>query len=175
METKINFNVNFGTFVNWYFNVNNAAEITGEMLRVTGYDEDDLGAGYIGVTGINTADDFAAFIVANYNAVVNIAFVPDKFGTFSRITLNNGVSFDMETTDEDEFLHEHAHGHVLTATYKGTNIYRADVFGRAVYCAVLWNEYPDTFTYWQTWRGMTKQIDFVKTPKGYSLRDEYNK
>ena len=37
---NVNFNVCFGTFVNWYFNVNNADEITGEMLRESGYDED---------------------------------------------------------------------------------------------------------------------------------------
>lgn len=158
---NVNFNVCFGTFVNWYFNVNNADEITGEMLRESGYDEDYFDFDFVGVSGIDNADAFAAFIVDNYNAVVNVEIVPDKMTEDAVITLKNGVSFNMQISEIDDFLNDNATRRETFANYNGVDICRADVFGRVLYCAACYAKYPNYFIYCASFDDMTRQIDFI--------------
>lgn len=158
---NVSFNVCFGTFVNWYFNVNAADEITGEMLREIGYDEDYFDFDFVGVSGIDNADAFAAFIVDNYDAVVNVEIVPDKMTEDAVITLENGVSFNMQISEIDDFLKDNTTCRETCANYNGVDICRADVFGRVLYCAACYAKYPNYFIYCASFDDMKKQIDFI--------------
>ena len=119
-------NVDFSEFVNFYFNVSSADEIT-------------------------TDDEMKNFLISRYNEKVTLQIYDGKFTPFARVIFADGETLDdFELGDEDEFLAAHETHREHADTHNGHEIFKVRVFGSTIYAAALWADYPDFFSYFAT-------------------------
>ena len=160
---NIKLSVNYATFVNWYFNVENADAINADFLRECGFDESYFDFDTLGENGTHICDanEFADVIRKHYDETAKIGFIPCKMGTYAVITFSDGVSYGCDVNDDDEFIQSQKHENKQkVCNYKGFDIYTVFVCGSPLYCTALFDKHPDYYTYFATWDDVTKQIDF---------------
>ena len=158
---NINFNVEFSTFINWYFGVANLDELTPEQLTACGFDNDYYDFSDMAEIGVNDCESLCTLLKDNYNGIVNVEIVPDKMNDFATITIKKGVSFEIQCDGIDEFFAPYTTDKKHVATYRGKKLFTCNVFGRVLYCSAIWEKYPEFFVYCANYDAMIRQIDFV--------------
>lgn len=158
---NIKFSVKFSAFVNYYFNVENLLEVINvEFLKSCGFDSDydyydfsDLGE------NIKNEEDFLRFILDNYDKTAEIEFVPDKFNTFARVTID-GNTITLQFDDSDYFISKYETSRKHAETYKGHDIFSAKIENNGVlYCYAYNAKYPDYYIYFASLDDVKKDID----------------
>lgn len=141
---NVNFNAVFSAFGNWYFNVNNANELTGEHLENGGFDN---------------PQEMAATIASHYNETANFEILPDKMTEFAKVTFSDGVTFTVETCGIDELFNNVATDSRVICNYRGFDIKTGKVFDRVLYAVAIFNKYPDYNVFFATFDDIKKYID----------------
>lgn len=157
---NIKISVKFSAFVNYYFNVENLEVINVEFLKSFGFDSDydyydfsDLGE------NIKNEEDFLRFILDNYDKTAEIEFVPDKFNTFARVTID-GNTITLQFDDSDYFISKYETSRKHEETYKGHDIFAANIENDCVlYCYAYNSTYPDYYIYFASLDDVKKDID----------------
>lgn len=157
---NVNFNVEFSTFVNWYFGIGNADEITPDLLTDCGFDDDYFDFSVMSGIGVNDCKSLCKFFTDNYKSTVHVEMIPDEFNELAKITTPNGATFTVQCDEIDVLLAQNETERKRVATYKNKEIFACNVLGRVLYCTALFNEYPDYFTYFGTLDDVKNRIDW---------------
>lgn len=147
---NIKFSVKFSAFVNYYFNVANVETLNVELLKDCGFDSEN----------IKNEEDLLRFIRENYEKMAVIEFAPDKFNTFAEITID-GYTIVLQFDDCDDFISKYETSHKHEETYKGHDIFSANIENNGVmYCYAYNAKYPDYYIYFASLDDVKKYIDW---------------
>lgn len=157
---NIKISVKFSAFINYYFNVKNFEVLNVEFLKSFGFDSDydyydfsDLGE------NIKNEEDLLCFIRENYDKMAVIEFAPDKFNTFAIVTID-GNTITLQFDDCDEFISKYVISRKHAETYKGHDIFSANIENNGVlYCYAYNSKYPDYYIYFASLDDVKKDID----------------
>lgn len=156
---NIKISVKFSAFVNYYFNVENVETLNVEFLKDCGFDSSYMDIDTIG-ENIKTETDLLAFFVDNYDKTAAIEFVPDKFNTFARVTID-GNTITLQFDDDDDFISKYETSRKHAETYKGHDIFAANIENNGVlYCYAYNAKYPDYYIYFASLDDVKKYIDW---------------
>lgn len=155
---NIKFSVKFNAFVNYYFNVENVKTLNVEFLKDCGFYSDYFDFSDLG-ENIKNEEDFLRFILDNYDKTAAIEFVPDKFNTFARVTID-GKTITLQFDDDDDFISMYETSRKHEETYKGHDIFSANIANNGVlYCYAYNSKYPDYYIYFASLDDVKKYID----------------
>lgn len=156
---NIKISVKFSAFVNYYFNVEKVEILNVAILEYGGFDSDYFDFSDLG-DNIKNAEDFLRFIRDNYDKTAAIEFVPDKFNTFARVTID-GYTFVLQFDDDDDFISKYETSRKHAETYKGHDIFAATIENNGVlYCYAYNAKYPDYYIYFASLDDVKKYIDW---------------
>lgn len=156
---NIKISVKFSAFVNYYFNVENVETLNVEYLKSGGFDSEYYDFSDLG-ENIKNEEDFLRFIRDNYDKTAAIEFVPDKFNTFARVTID-GNTITLQFDDDDDFISKYETSRKHAETYKGHDIFAATIENNGVlYCYAYNAKYPDYYIYFASLDDVKKYIDW---------------
>ena len=150
--------VKFSAFVNYYFNVEKVDTLNVEFLKDCGFDSSYMDIDTIG-ENIKTETDLLAFFVDNYDKTAEIEFLPDKFTTFARFTID-GNTITLQFDDCDDFISKYETSRKHAETYKGHDIFEANIENNGVlYCYAYNAKHPYYYIYFASLDDVKKDID----------------
>lgn len=156
---NIKISVKFSAFVNYYFNIENVETLNVEFLEECGFDSSYMDMDKIG-DNITDEMDLLYFFVDNYDKMASIEFVPGKFNMFARITID-GKTITLQFDDDDEFISKYETSRAHAETYKGHDIFSANIDNNGVlYCYAYNAKYPDYYIYFASLDDVKKYIDW---------------
>lgn len=158
---NIKISVKFSAFINYYFGCNTVEVISVSTLQDCGFDSDYFDFSDLG-ENIKNAEDFLRFIRDNYDKTAAIEFVPDKYNTFAEITLD-GNTITLQFDESDDFLSKYETSRKHAETYKGHDIFAANIENNGVlYCYAYNAKYPYYYIYFASLDDVKKYIDCRK-------------